>query len=71
MQGFRTLTDASIINRKPERIRIKTVNTNITLDQALRNYKVTSTRLEEHAILNGMKLTDRITPGTMIKVVER
>ena len=71
MQGFRQLTDPSIINRKPERVRIKTINTNTTLDQALRTYKVPTTRLEEHAILNGMQLTDRITPGTMIKVVER
>jgi predicted Zn-dependent protease len=60
-----------MINRKPERVRIKTINTATTLDQALRTYKVPTTRLEELAILNGMKLTDRITPGTMIKVIER
>lgn len=71
MQGFRPLTDVSIINRKPERVRIKTINTNTTLEQALRSYKVQDKRLEELAILNGMKLTDRITAGTMIKVVEQ
>jgi hypothetical protein len=38
----------------------------------LRNYKITDRKkLDEYAILNGMKLNDKITPGTMIKVVER
>jgi predicted Zn-dependent protease len=71
MQGFRPLTDVSIINRKPQRVRIKTVNSNTTLDQALRSNRVQDKRLEEHAILNGMLLTDRISAGTMIKVIEQ
>lgn len=71
MQGFKQLTNTAIINRKPQRVRIKTINTNTTLDQALRSHNVASTRLEEMAILNGMKLTDRIAAGTMIKVVEQ
>jgi predicted Zn-dependent protease len=71
MQGFRPLTDVAMINRKPERVRIKTINTNSTLEQVLRTYKVPDKRFEEHAILNGMMLSDRIAPGTMIKVVER
>lgn len=69
MEGFRVLNDQSKINRKPERIRIKTVNSRITLDQALRNYSTPSSRFNELAILNGMKLTDVIAPGTMIKTV--
>ena len=69
MEGFRVLTDQSKINKQPERIRNKTVNSNITLDQALRNYGVPANKLEEFAILNGMRLTDRITPGMMIKTV--
>ena len=69
MEGFRQLTDQSKINRQPERIRIKTINTNVTLDQALRSNGVPANRLEEFAILNGMRLTDRITPGMMIKTV--
>lgn len=70
MEGFRQLNDQSKINKKPERIRIKTINSNITLEQALRNYSVTdSKRLQELSILNGMKLTDRVTPGMMIKTI--
>jgi predicted Zn-dependent protease len=70
MEGFRQLTDQSKLNKKADRIRIKTINSNITLEQALRNYSVTDSKsLQELAILNGMRLTDRITPGTMIKVI--
>ena len=68
MEGFRQLNDQSKINKQPERIRIKTVNNNITLEQALRNYSVPANRLNEFAILNGMKLTDMVTSGMMIKI---
>ncbi len=70
MEGFRQLTDQSKLNKKADRIRIKTINSNITLEQALRNYSVSDNKsLQELAILNGMRLTDKITPGTMIKVI--
>jgi len=69
MQGFRTLTDASKINRKPERIRLKTVAQAGTLDQILRGYNMPANRLEELAILNGMLLTDRVPAGTLIKTI--
>ena len=69
MQGFRELTDISKLNKKPERIRLKTVNSNQTLAQALRSYNVPDRRAEEFAILNGMKLTDNLTSGTLIKII--
>lgn len=69
MQGFRELTDQAKINKKAERIRIKTVKTNTTLEQALRNLSVPDKRLEELSILNGMKLADKVTPGMMIKII--
>lgn len=69
MEGFRQLTDQTKLNKKPDRVRIKTINGNTTLEQALRNLSVTNNRLEELAILNGMKLTDRVTPGMMIKII--
>ncbi|HZF64529.1 MAG TPA: hypothetical protein VEZ55_08595, partial [Chitinophagaceae bacterium] len=71
MQNFRELTDASKINKKPERIRVKTVNQEGTLEQVLRRYNVTDKRLSELALVNGMNLTDRVTAGTMIKVIEQ
>lgn len=69
MENFRQLTDPSKLNKKPERIRIKTVNSAVTLEQALRSFNVPTQKLEELAILNGLQLTDRVAQGTMIKVI--
>lgn len=69
-QSFRELTDASKLNKKPERVRLRTVGSARTLEQALRNGNVNEKRLEELAILNGMKLTDRVEQGTIIKVID-
>ena len=71
MQNFRELKDASKLNKQPDRVRIKTVNQSITLEQALRQYKVADKRFDELAILNGMELKENIAPGTMIKVIEK
>lgn len=71
MQNFRQLTDPSKLNKKAERIRLRNVAQASTLDQALRAFRVPAARLEETAVLNGMKLTDRLTAGTMIKVIEQ
>ncbi|WBA43650.1 M48 family metalloprotease [Hymenobacter canadensis] len=68
-QGFRRLTDASKINRQPERIRIKTAKAGQTLASALAANGVSSKRYEEMAILNGMKTTDKMTAGMLFKVV--
>lgn len=69
MQTFKSLTDPAKLNRKPERIRLKTVATAGTLEQVLRGYNMPSARLNELAILNGMNLTDRVPQGTLIKIV--
>ena len=68
-QGFRAITDMRKLNKKAERIRIKTVSANTTLEQALRKYAVPANRLNELAILNGMALTDAVSAGTMIKII--
>lgn len=70
MQSFKRLTDASKLNKKPERVRIKTVKKASTLNQALLSFNAPTKRLEEFAILNGMKLNDKLEAGTLIKVVE-
>ena len=69
-ESFKQLTDQAKINKKPERVRIKTLNKAMTLDQALTFYKTAAARKEEMAILNGMQLTDKLSAGTLIKVVE-
>lgn len=70
MQSFRQLTDQNIINRQPQRVRIKTVSSATTLQQALRSNGIADNRMEEMAILNGMRLTDQVPAGTLIKVVQ-
>ncbi len=70
MQSFRQLTDPAKLNKKPMRVRIKTVGQNSSLQQVLQQYNITGAKLEEHAILNGMKLTDQVTRGTLIKVIQ-
>jgi predicted Zn-dependent protease len=69
MQSFRQLTDPSKVNKQAERIRLRTVSGNTTLSQALSGFGVPQARMEELAILNGMKLTDNVSSGTLIKVL--
>lgn len=70
MEGFRTLTDASKLNKQPERVRIKTAASNTTLGAALRSFNMPESRLEEFSILNGMLLTDNLPKGTLFKIVQ-
>jgi predicted Zn-dependent protease len=69
MQSFRQLTDQAKISKKPERIRLRTVNSATTLGAALRSYGMPERRMEELAVLNGMRLTDTVPSGMMIKIV--
>ncbi|UOQ52480.1 M48 family metalloprotease [Hymenobacter cellulosivorans] len=68
-QGFSRLTDASKLNRQPEKIRIKTVKTATTLGAALAANGIPTSRREDMAILNGMQLTTKLPAGTLFKVV--
>ncbi|HYG38474.1 MAG TPA: hypothetical protein VD908_07650 [Cytophagales bacterium] len=70
MKSFAQLTDQEKINKKPEKIRIKSVSQGGTMAQALRQQNVKEDRMEELAILNGMKLTDKVEKGMLFKVVE-
>ena len=69
MQSFRTLTDVSKLNKKPERVHIKTVAQSTTLEQVLKANNIPAKRYEELAILNGMELKDQVAKGTLIKVI--
>ena len=69
MEGFRPLTDQAKINKKPSRVRVKTMTKAITLQQALKNFNTPDAKLNEMAILNGMNLTDVVPVGMMIKTI--
>ena len=69
MQAFKPLTDPVKLNKKPQRIRIKTVGSAMTLSKFLSQHNVPDAKLEEHAVLNGMQLTDNLVQGTLIKII--
>ena len=69
MKNFKELTEASKLNKLAERIRIKTVQKTGSLKQALSNYKVAESRMEELSILNGMQLSDQVQQGSLIKTI--
>jgi predicted Zn-dependent protease len=71
MRSFAKLTDQEKINREPERVRIKTVERTTSLQNALTGFQMPSARLEEIAVLNGMRLNENVQSGTLIKVIER
>ena len=70
MRNFKKLTDASKINVKPDKISIKTLASNMSLSKALDTFKVPSSKKEEIAILNGMKLNQSLQKGSLLKIVE-
>lgn len=67
--GFKSLNDQNKINRKPERIIIKTVERDGTFQQAMQALRVPSNRIDELGILNGMNANDRVTRGMLIKTI--
>ncbi|MBN2697685.1 MAG: M48 family metalloprotease [Bacteroidales bacterium] len=69
MTNFSKLTDPVRLNKKPDRIYIKKVQTSGSLADALRYYGVKQDKLEELALLNNMELTDRVQAGKLIKVI--
>lgn len=69
MNSFKELKEAEKLNRKPERIRLKTVSSAGTLQKVLTEFNVPQERLEEVSLINGMSLTDQVQKGTLLKVV--
>ena len=72
IRGFKELADKKMLNRKPDRIRIKNVPKNMTLKQALQSFGVAGEELEQHALLNGAReLNENIKANSLLKIVEK
>ena len=71
MEGFSNLTDPSKINVQPEYISVINAPREATLSDLLSSYGTSQKRLEEFAILNGMKLTDIVPAGKLFKVAQK
>lgn len=69
MTGFAPLTDQEKINRKPERIVLKSTSRRISFGDFLKENNVPTARWEEFGILNGFTLEDMVESGTLIKLV--
>ena len=71
MEGFGEIRDPAKLRVEPKRIRVKTVSATGAVRQTLRDFGVKEENLEKLAILNGMRLDDRIQAGSLIKMVEQ
>jgi predicted Zn-dependent protease len=71
MNGFKTLTDRTKLNVKPDRIKIQRVDRSADLKQVLTKLGMVAEDLEKLALMNGKKLDDRVEANTMIKTVIR
>ncbi len=68
MTGFKKLNDPDKLNRLPERVRIKTVTQDGTVQSVFQSFGIKQDRMEEIAILNSMHLRDPIKRGTLVKI---
>jgi predicted Zn-dependent protease len=70
MGQFRELTDPAKINVRPHHLRVRTVASTDTLENALRFLGVPEKQLKETVLLNGGVPTQRITANGLLKVIE-
>jgi predicted Zn-dependent protease len=71
MAGFKQLTDRSKLGVQPERLRIQKVGSEMTLEQALKQFKVPEERLKEMSLVNGLELNTRVSANTLLKTVSK
>lgn len=69
MRNFKKLTDQAKINKKPERLSIKTAPRNATLQSLLKSSRVADDRMNELALINGMSLETQVSKGDLYKVL--
>ncbi|GAB3282184.1 M48 family metalloprotease [Larkinella harenae] len=69
--NFRALTDQEKINRKPERVQVRTVSRDGSFKEVMQSLGMPSNRIEELGVLNSMKTDDKVTRGSLIKIIGR
>ncbi|MCB0647617.1 MAG: M48 family metalloprotease [Saprospiraceae bacterium] len=70
MTSFKSLNDASKINKLPTRVKIVTAKRRSSLQDALKEFGMPSSKYEDLAILNGMELSDVVESGMLFKILE-
>ena len=69
MKSFNKLTDSNMLNKKPEVLKIVTATRNGSFTNTMKQFSVPSSRMEEHAILNGMELNQTVKKGMKVKTI--
>jgi predicted Zn-dependent protease len=70
-ENFKTLNDPDKLNRKPERIRIKTAMRTASFKDTMKAFGMPDARLEELGVLNQMQANDPVTQGMLVKVIAK
>ncbi|WP_460965098.1 M48 family metalloprotease [Spirosoma litoris] len=70
-ENFRSLSDPDKLNRKAERIVVKSTPRDGSFRDVVTQLGMPANRVEEAGILNGLKADDRVTRGTLIKIISR
>jgi predicted Zn-dependent protease len=71
MGRFDRLTDRAKLNVKPDRLTLKRTTGPGSARQAFQQVGVAPDKMEKMAILNGVRLTDTLPAGTMIKIAAK
>lgn len=69
--GFQSLTDPDKINRKPERVFVKSAPRDGSFQEVMTALGMPAKRIEELGVVNGQKANDRITRGTLVKIISQ
>ena len=67
--SFDNLTDTQKLNKKPKRLKLRTVARTGSLKNTLTDFGIKQDELESIALLNGLKLDDSVSKGSLIKTV--
>ncbi len=68
-ENFRLLNDPDKLNRKPERIFVKSAPRNGTFKDIMSTFGIPANRIEELGVVNSMKADSPIQKGMLLKVV--
>lgn len=68
-EGFREVTDRAILNRQPVRLEIAQAPRATTMSSALRELGAPEDKVTELAVVNGMRVDDRVEKGYWLKLV--
>ncbi|MCB9502109.1 MAG: M48 family metalloprotease [Deferribacteres bacterium] len=70
LNGFRQLTDKNALNKKPLRVRIRTVSNPGNFKSIMQQFGMKDEMIPELAILNGVEETTNYQKGDLIKIIQ-